>query len=128
MKPLLTFVFLLVASISWSQADATAKINKALSAGDAAALKPFLMAKVDLDIDGKEGLFPAAEVQKRLTQFFSQHTPSGFTVKHKGTSKLDDHYRIGDLKTDNGSFRVTYFMKTSPKGMQIKQLRIESLD
>lgn len=128
MKPLLTFVFLLVATVSWSQVDASTKINKALSAGDASALKPFLTAKVDLDVDGNEGLFPASEVQKRLSQFFIQHKPSGFTVKHKGTSKLDDHYRIGDLKTSNGNFRVTYFMKTSPKGMQIKQLRIESLE
>ncbi|MFM7233275.1 MAG: DUF4783 domain-containing protein, partial [Flavobacteriales bacterium] len=48
-----------------------------------------------------------------------------FTVKHQGTSKLDDQFRIGELTTSKGIFRVTFFMKKSNNTLQIKQLKIE---
>jgi hypothetical protein len=128
MKQLLTFALLIFVSVGWSQADVSSKINQAFSEGKTANLKAYMMDQVDLSIEAKEGVYAAAEVSTKLDAFFAKHPATAFTVKHKGTSKLDDHYRIGDLTTKSGNYRVTYFMKSTPKGMKIKQIRIESLD
>lgn len=128
MKPFLIIAFSLICTLSIAQAPIGDKVNKALSAGDAPSLKGMMMPEVDFSLIDEEGMFPADQVMKMLTRFFKTHPVVSFEVKHKGTSKLDDHYRIGELKTKTGSYRVTYFLKNTPKGAKIKQLRIESAD
>lgn len=128
MKPFLIIAFSLICTLGMAQAPIGAKVNKALSNGNAASLKEMMMPEVDFSLLDEEGMFPADQVVKMLASFFKEHPVSGFEVKHKGTSKLDDHYRIGELSTKSGLFRITYFLKNTPKGVKIKQLRIESAD
>lgn len=116
---------LVFSSTTVAQGDITPKVSDALKRGDAASLASFFMPQIDLTLNGEDGSYSAAEAQKILAAFFSQNTPQAFTVKHQGTSKLDDQYRIGDLNTAKGVFRVTFFMKKSGSSMQIKQIKIE---
>jgi hypothetical protein len=76
----------------------------------------------------KEDVYPEDQAEKILQDFFTKNPSKSFEIKHKGTSKLDDEYRIGDLVTDKGKYRVTFFMKNTPEGMKIKQFRIEEFD
>jgi len=128
MKSFLIVAFSLLTTFGMAQAPIGAKVNKALSNGNASALKSMMMLEVDLSLLDEEGMYPADQVVKMLERFFSSNPVVSFDVRHKGTSKLDDHYRIGELKTKSGLYRVTYFLKNTPSGVRIKQLRVESAD
>ncbi|MCH2198323.1 MAG: DUF4783 domain-containing protein [Flavobacteriales bacterium] len=125
MKSLMTCLLLFATVVVSAQSDASDKIAKALGAGDAETIGQHLVANVDLAILDDEDMYPHDVVVKKLGVFFSENKPTKFEIKHKGQSKLDDHYRIGDLVTANGKFRVTFFMKKGDNKMSIKQLRIE---
>ena len=120
--------FVACALFTNAQDKVTTEVSKALKAGDAASLAKYFTPNVDLAIGDAEDVYSSAKAKEVVANFFSTHRPAGFEVKHEGTSKLDDQYRIGDLKTSNGNFRVTFFMKKTAQGMRIKQLRIESED
>jgi hypothetical protein len=128
MRILSILFFVACALFTNAQDKVTIGVSKALKAGDAGSLVKYFTPNVDLAIDDNEDVYASAKAKVVMTKFFTSHRPTGFEVKHKGTSKLDDQYRIGDLKTNNGNFRVTFFMKKTPQGMRIKQLRIESED
>lgn len=123
---LLTTLGLFILSFTMlAQDDITPAVSDALAKGNAAALTRYFVSSVDLTILDDEDMYPKDQVVQKLNQFFQRNKPSAFEVKHKGTSKLDDHYRIGDLTTATGVYRVTFFMRKGSAGMEIKQLRIE---
>lgn len=125
-KPLFALVVLIAAVLTVNaQADITPAVVQALSKGDAAGIGKHLVASVDVAILDDEDMYPRDQVVAKLAVFFQKNTPKSFEIKHQGTSKLDDHYRIGDLTTSAGLFRVTFFMKKTGSTMEIKQLRIE---
>jgi hypothetical protein len=125
MKYLLSLMLTLLSTLLFAQSDITPQVTAALKKGDAAALSSFMMPGVELNISGQDNHYSIEDAQKVLTTFFKNHPVTGFVVKHQGTSKLDDQYRIGDLSTSKGSFRVTFFMKKSGASLLIRQLKIE---
>jgi len=108
-----------------AQSDITSAVSAALKTGDASTIAMHLMPQVELTIPGNDGLFDNARAQQMLVGFFKENAPQAFVVKHQGTSKLDDQFRIGELTTAKGIFRVTFFMKKNDSVLQIKQLKIE---
>ncbi|MFN8698859.1 MAG: DUF4783 domain-containing protein [Flavobacteriales bacterium] len=129
MNTLLSTLFLVTMGfLANAQSDITPMVAEALKKGDAIAISTMMMPQVELEVDGKEGTFSSGEAKTILSQFFTANPPRDFTLKHQGTSKLDDQYRIGDLLTSKGTFRVTFFMKKGGWGMQIKQMKIEAPD
>lgn len=108
-----------------AQADITSQVVAAFKKNDAAAIGTFFMPKVELVTPSNEGTFEAAEAGRILTEFIKENPVTAFTVKHQGTSKLDDQFRIAEMTSSKGVFRVTFFMKKGPAAMQIKQLKIE---
>lgn len=128
MKLLFSFILFSFSLIGFAQADITPQIAAALKKGDAAAITQQMMPQVELTLQGQDKTVSKADAQKMLSGFFSDAAPSNFVVKHQGTSKLDDQYRIGDLTTAKGKFRVTFFMKKDGNAMLIRQLKIEPAD
>lgn len=125
MKPVLTVLLTLLSFIGFSQADITPQVSDALKRGDAGAIVALSMNPVEIEVSGSEGSYSSADARAVLSRFFSGNPVKSFTIKHQGTSKLDDQYRIGDLVTAKGTFRVTFFMKKAGNSWQIKQLKIE---
>ncbi len=121
--------FLLVGILSCNvlvaQSDISPAVSAALKKGDAAALASHFMPQLEITLIGKDGLFEKAQAQQMLAGFFKDNPPQSFSIKHQGTSKLDDQFRIGELNTTNGIYRVTFFMKKNNNVLQIKQLKIE---
>lgn len=127
MKKILASLFaILLISSTFAQGDITPKIAEAIKSGNASLLASYFMPQIELTIEDTDGSFSKAEAEKKLIAFFGSHGAVSFEVKHQGTSKLDDQYRIGDLVTKNGTFRVTFFIRKSGNTMQIKQLKIEA--
>jgi hypothetical protein len=125
MKVLISSILLLIASVAWTQADITPKVVDALKKGDANSVGAHFMSPVDLTLNGKDETLNREQAVAALGKFFSSNTVKSFELKHQGTSKLEDQFRIGTLLTSSGEFRVTFFMKKNGAVMQIKQLTIE---
>ncbi len=125
MKYIISFILLIISTLGLSQQDITPQVSAALKKSDAAALAVLMMPQVELTLNGQDRNVAKADAQKMLSSFFAEKVPSNFAVKHQGTSKLDDQYRIGDLSTSKGKFRVTFFMKKEGNAMLIRQLKIE---
>jgi hypothetical protein len=125
MKFILSLFLIAVSLCAAAQADITSQVVAAFKKGDAAAIGVHLMPQVEITMPAKEGVCPSKEAQTILTQFFKENQVTGFTIKHQGTSKLDDQFRIAELNTAKGDYRVTFFMKKNANAMQIKQLKIE---
>lgn len=125
MKFLISILLVFAAATGFAQNDITGEVAGALKRGDAAAIAAQMMPQVELTLNGQDNNFTKADAQKALAAFFKDHPVTGFSIKHQGTSKLDDQYRIGDMTTQKGSFRVTFFMKKTGTTMQIRQLKIE---
>lgn len=126
MKLLLSIFIVLFGLQLSAQTDITPQVADALKRGDAGTIANFCMSPVEIDIVGEEGNYSPSEARAVLGKFFAANAVKNFTIKHQGTSKLDDQYRIGDLTTAKGNFRVTFFMKKSGNSWQIKQLKIEA--
>ena len=105
MKLIMTICIVLSGLFVHAQNDVAKKIATALQKGDAAAIGAFLVPSVDLTVLDDEDMYPSDQVVKKLARFFTANKPSKFEIKHEGTSKLDDHYRIGDLTTSTGIYR-----------------------
>lgn len=125
MKLLLSIAFALFGLTMFAQTDITPQVTAALKKGDANSLAAYFMASVEIETPDQEGTFSAAEAKTILAKFFAQAQVRDFAVKHQGTSKLDDQFRIGDLTTAKGTYRVTFFMKKVGNSLQIKQFKIE---
>jgi hypothetical protein len=128
MKALVTICLLLSSVWMAGQTDITKKVSDALKSGNAELLSEYFTSNVDITILDDEDMYAKDQAAVKLNKFFLQNKPTGFTIKHQGTSKLDDQYRIGELVTDEGTYRVTFFMKKSGDEMKIKQIRVEELD
>lgn len=122
------FILALLAGFSLGAQDITGNVAKAIEGGQAAKLKQYIGDSVDLLVKDKEGSYNADQAYGLLNDFFTSHSVVSFKIMHKGTSKLNDEYRIGDLVTKQGTYRVTFFIHKTAKGMKIKQLRIEAFD
>jgi len=124
-----SYLFLITCLLSWnvlwSQSDISPAVSAALKKGDATALASHFTPQLELTLAGKDGLFEKGQAQQMLTVFFKENPPQSFSIKHQGTSKLDDQFRIGELMTSKGMYRVTFFMKKNNNVLQIKQLKIE---
>ncbi|MBX7050667.1 MAG: DUF4783 domain-containing protein [Flavobacteriales bacterium] len=125
MKFLISILLVFAAATGFAQNDITGEVAAALKKGDAASIAAHMMPQIELTLNDQDNNLGKAEAQKALATFFKDHPVTGFNIKHQGTSKLDDQYRIGDLTTQKGNFRVTFFMKKSGNSMQIRQLKIE---
>lgn len=116
---------LLIGLLGHGQADVKDQVVAAIGSGNAPALAKHLQPNVDLTVLSTSDVYSKAQSEQILRKFFDEHDPQGLTIEHEGVSKLGDRYYIGKLRTAKGDMRVTFFLKQSGSGFQVKQLRIE---
>jgi hypothetical protein len=119
---LLPLVFPLV---TFGQAEVKDRVTLALKTGNAKALAGHFIANIDLTVPGNSDVYSKAQAEQILRKFFDEHVPNDLSIDHEGTSKMGDRYYIGKLATGKGDYRVTFFLKKTGEGFQVKQLRIE---
>lgn len=127
MKKLFLF-FLISISISTVMGQSAEKdaISEAIKAGDPQKIAFYFLPSVDLTVETAEDVYSKDQAEMIIRRFFEDHVTKGFSLKHEGKSKLEDHYYIGTLTTDKGDYRLTFFLKKSEDGFRIKQMRIEN--
>ncbi len=125
MKSMLLFAASLAAFTGFSQSESLAKVINGLKSANMSSIESELMNEVDLTVFEFEDFCSKKEVTAQLRSFFSQHKPSSFTPLHDGNNGGSEVYKIGELTTSTGTYRVTIFMDKSPNGFKVSQLKIE---
>ncbi len=99
-------------------------ISIAIKAGNAAELAKYMNATVELLLLDKEDFYKKNVAETILRDFFNEYKTKDFTIRHQG-AKNDAQYAIGNLKTENGDFRVYFLLKKIDQELLIHQIRIE---
>jgi hypothetical protein len=99
-------------------------ISIAIKAGNAAELSKYLNSTVELLLLDKEDFYKKNVAETILRDFFNEYKTKDFTIRHQG-AKNDAQYAIGNLKTENGDFRVYFLLKKIDQELLIHQIRIE---
>ncbi len=106
------------------QTGIPAGITVAIKAGNATGLSAYMNSTVELLVLGKEDFYKKNVAEAILKDFFTSRKVSDFVIRHQG-AKNDAQYAIGNLLTDQGTFRVYFLLKKVGPDLLIHQIRIE---
>jgi hypothetical protein len=119
------FAILLLPFMVSAQGD-PAPITQALSRGDASVLTEYFDATLELAVLEEEGMYNKSQAGQLVRRFFAQHKPSSFTEVHQGASRSSDsQYIIGNLVTNNGTFRVYLYLSNQGGQLIIQECRFD---
>ena len=98
-------------------------VDAALQKGSATELSTSFAKNIDLLLLGDESTVTTQQATTMLADFFTKSVVKGYKQNHSSTAQSGkSNYSIGDLYTDNGTYRVTIYYDASKK---ISELRIE---
>ncbi len=101
-------------------------VMAALATGNAKEISKHCHTSIQLILLEKDGMYSREQAEQILRNFFQQHQPTRFMVRHEGgTASRDSRFVIGILQTGKGIYRVSLFMKIINGNLSIHQLRIE---
>jgi len=126
MKTAFSFLlFILLELTSVAQKEVSDKVVSDIKTGNTKELSVHFPTNIDLVVEELDDVFSRTQAELILKKFFDQHQPVDFEVIHSGKSSLGSPYRIGTLKTKNGYFRVSFYMKKEGDKYIVHQLQIE---
>ncbi|MFW6257689.1 MAG: DUF4783 domain-containing protein [Prolixibacteraceae bacterium] len=126
-KKIVIAVFLAFAVISVAQtakSQVPDEIILSLQSGNVKVLAEYFNQNVELVVLDNDNVYSKAQAEQIVTNFFNNNRPEGFAVIHNG-GKEGAKYVIGNLTTNNGTFRVYFLLKHNGGKDYIHQLRIE---
>jgi len=109
------------------QAKIPGGISIAFKAGNASELSKYINSTVQLLLLEKEDFYKKNVAETILKDFFNEYKTKDFVIIHQGGIN-DAQYAIGNLKTEKGNFRVSFFLKKVDQESLIHQIRIEPDD
>jgi hypothetical protein len=129
MKSVNIFTVLLIAftnlpASAQEQTKIPGGISIAIKAGNAAELGKYMNTTIELLLLDKEDFYKKNVAETILKDFFNNYHTTDFTIRHQG-AKNEAQYAIGNLKTENGNFRVYFLLKKVDQELLIHQIRIE---
>ena len=125
MKYLLLLAATLAVFTGFSQNQIMQKVIKGFETANVSQIEAQLLNEVDFTLDDFEDFCTKPQVSVRLKDFFSTHQPISYASKHEGTGKSDSFFKIGELKTSNGTFRLTIYLEKKGSTFKVSQLMIE---
>ncbi len=127
-KIVFPFIFilalLLVSTVAKSQIEIPNDIIRSLEKGNAKLLSDYFNDNVELVVLDNDNVYSKAQAKQIVKNFFDSFIPESFTIIHQG-GKEGSKYVIGNLKTNNGNFRIYFLLKKEKGKDYIHQLRIE---
>ena len=123
---LLLLAFLLPVAGASAQDVVRDRVLQAMRTGNSKELVNLFIPNIDLTVKETSDVYSKAQAEQILRKFFNDHQPVDMVIEHSGVSKFGDRYFIGILRTRNGFFRVTFFLKRTDDEQLVKQLRIEN--
>jgi len=127
MKKLITFAMILWAGIAFGQDPTTDKAVKAFQAGASKDLAALFADNLDIVIEEVNDIYSREQAEQIVKKFFEKNQPKAFKINNSGTTPLGLIYRIGELETATGKFKVEFKLKKVGENNVISQLEIEKL-
>ena len=100
------------------------EVVKAMKAGDASEVSKYFDNTVEITLPEKSSSYSKTQARLVLRDFFASNTVKDFEILHKSDNS-GSQYCIGNLKTVNGTFRTTIFMKQKGSAEVIQSLSFE---
>ncbi len=120
----LLFILLILPSVAMVQPANVDSITKAIKTGNVEQLARYFDDNVEIAIMGD--VYDKSDAKAALQRFFKQHKPQKFDTKHKGVSKgKSSEYIIGDLVTQDESYRLYLQMKVENGTYVVEELQID---
>ena len=118
------FVVFIFLSLS-VYADTFDDVALAIKNSNTKDISKFFNSTVELTILDNEGVYSKPQAEVILKNFFAQNPPMSVTINHRGSSAQGSKYAIANYEYQKGKYRVYIFMKESPTGILIQELRFE---
>jgi hypothetical protein len=123
----LFFLLFFAPMVAFGQSNVSLEaITNALNAGDADALSKYFSSNVEISIQDKEQVYSKAKAVEVVRTFFNSNKPKSFSQVHKGVSRENsDQYCIGNLTSENGTYRVYLYLKVGGTNLSIQEIRFD---
>jgi antitoxin component YwqK of YwqJK toxin-antitoxin module len=123
MKKILLYLALCVAVSSFISPSFD-EVIKAIKSGDATQVAEYFDNTVEITLPGKSNSYSKSQATLVLRSFFESNTVKDFEILHQSDNS-GAQYCIGNLKTINGTYRTTIFMKQKGPKELLQELRFE---
>ncbi len=97
---------------------------KAIKSGNSAEVSKYFDNTVEITLPEKSNSYSKSQAELVLRDFFATHGVKDFEILHKSDTP-GSQYCIGNLQTNNGTFRTTIFMKQKGDKELVQELRFE---
>ncbi|MES2430644.1 MAG: DUF4783 domain-containing protein [Bacteroidota bacterium] len=125
MKRIFTFLSLLIVLTSFTVLSGLDEVVSAMKTGNFTTVSKYFDKNVEISMPDKTNSYSKSQAALVLKDFFTTNSVSGFDIIHKGESG-GSQYCIGTLKSKNGQYRTTIFMKQKADGQVLQELRFEN--
>lgn len=98
----------------------------AIRSGNSGQLSRYLDSRVDISLPDKSDTYSRSQAEMIIRDFFTTNVVENFLIKHKGENGGSE-FCIGVLKTRNGDFRTTLFMKQKGDRQLLQELRFQQI-
>jgi hypothetical protein len=100
------------------------EVVSAIKSGKATEVARYFDNTVEITLPEKSNSYSKSQGELVLYNFFNNNTVTNFEVIHKSES-AGSQYCIGNLITNNGTFRTTIYMKQKGDKQVVQELRFE---
>ena len=107
-----------------THAQVPEEILLSLKNGNSKVLSGYFNQNIELVVLDKDNVYSKAQAKQIVSNFFNTYIPEDFNILHE-SGKEGARAVIGNLKTNNGNFRVYFLLKKNAGKDYIHQLRIE---
>lgn len=107
---LFTFFILCVFNVQ-AQHNTIKEVAQIMEVGNASDLAVYFNDKIDLNLEGNEGVYSRSQAEGVLKNYFKEHPPHSFTINHEGSSENGLVYAIGEYLSGEQSYRVWIRLK-----------------
>jgi len=123
MKKILLLLAIIISVCSFISLSFT-EVVKAIKSGNSAEVSKYFDNTVEISLPEKSNSYSKSQAELVLHDFFITNGVKDFEVLHKSDSP-GSQYCIGNLQTNNGTFRTTIFMKQKGDRELVQEMRFE---
>lgn len=99
-------------------------VIKAIKSGDASQISQYFDNTLEISLPDKSSSYNKKQAETVLQNFFTSNAVKDFEILHT-SDNTGSQYCIGNLKTSNGIYRTTIFMKQKGNKSLLQELRFE---
>jgi len=123
MKKILLFVSVLVVASAF-RVQPFEEVIKALKSGNASQVSQYFDNTLEITLPDKSSSYNKSQAEMVLQNFFTTNAVKDFEILHR-SDNAGAQYCIGNLKTTNGDYRTTIYMKQKGDKIVLQELRFE---